>query len=206
MDPRDCKLIQLFAHIIFTTVRAFSLSKKFICKTRIKLFRLFHFFFFFVVSSLPFLLCVHYLWTRSGYKIIEVAAAHFKVINSLEGSGSLSVTCCVVVVVVVVGFIVFLGQLLLVMFAQHEHYEMPGMQWPKCVKHVHKVTIKPIWSHLRWAWASKRQTEPEYPSILYTEPPYHIVLRWISNNNNSNNFLMVRFIVLEAREQADNQM
>lgn len=62
----------------------------------------------------------------------------------MEGSVSLSVTCCVVVVVVVVGFIVFLGQLLLVMFAQHEHYEMPGMQWPKCVKHVHKVTIKPI--------------------------------------------------------------
>jgi len=37
----------------------------------------------------------------------------------------------------------FLGQLL-VMLAQHEHYEMRGMQWPKCVKHVHKVTIKPI--------------------------------------------------------------
>jgi len=37
----------------------------------------------------------------------------------------------------------FLGHLL-VMLAQHEHYEMRGMQWPKCVKHVHKVTIKPI--------------------------------------------------------------
>lgn len=180
MDPRDCKLIQLFAHIIFTTVRAFSLSKKFICKTRIKLFRFFHFFFFFFVfSSLPFLLCVHYLWTRSGYKIIEVAAAHFKVINSLEGSGSLSVTCCVVVVVVV-GFIVFLGQLLLVMFAQHEHYEMPGMQWPKCVKHVHKVTIKPIWSHLRWASLKTTKTEPEYPSILYywTPIPYCTALNF----------------------------
>lgn len=90
MDPGDCKLIQLFAHIIFTSVRALSLSKKFICKTRIKLFRFFHFFFcFFFSCSLPFLLCAHYLWTRSGYKIIEVAAAHFKVINSLEGSLSL---------------------------------------------------------------------------------------------------------------------
>lgn len=174
------------------------MNKKFICKTRIKLFRFFHFFFCFLFScSLPFLLCAHYLWTRSGYKIIEVAAAHFKVINSLEGplspSLSLSLPSEKVPFPLRAGFIVFLGQLLLVMFAQHEHYEMPGMQWPKCVKHVHKVTIKPIWSHLLG--------QPFKPNPSWTcsgSTLYHIVLRWISNNNN---FLMVRFIVLGARER-----
>lgn len=200
MDPGDCKLIQLFAHIIFTSVRALSLSKKFICKTRIKLFRFFHFFFcFFFSCSLPFLLCAHYLWTRSGYKIIEVAAAHFKVINSLEGSFFLFLQRRFPFrYVFVVGFIVFLGQLLLVMFAQHEHYEMPGMQWPKCVKHVHKVTIKPIWSHLLgepFKTTNRTRARVE-PAVAVPHIPYCTAL-----NSNTNHFLMVRFIVLGARER-----
>lgn len=109
MDPGDCKLIQLFAHIIFTSVRAFSIEQEIYMQNTHKIVSLFPLFLLLLLPlcSLPFLLCAHYLWTRSGYKIIEVAAAHFKVINSLEGSlslslsrspfgeGSLSVTCWV---------------------------------------------------------------------------------------------------------------
>lgn len=175
MDPGDCKLIQLFAHIIFTSVRAFSIEQEIYMQNTHKIVSLFPLFLvlLLLLCSLPFLLCAHYLWTRSGYKIIEVAAAHFKVINSLEASLSLSLSLPSekVPFPLRVGFMVFLGQLLLVMFAQHEHYEMPGMQWPKCVKHVHKVTIKPIWSHLLgepFKTTNRTRVEPAVAAVPYT--------------------------------------
>lgn len=70
------------------------------------------------------------------------------------------------------------------------------MQWPKCVKHVHKVTIKPIWSHLlgepfKTTNRTRARVEPAVPHI-----PYCTAL-----NSNTNHFLMVRFIVLGARER-----